>query len=189
MNSESGLLRALAKFLSAENVRYAVIGGLAVSAHGEPRFTADVDVNIILEKGGLGLFMRKAAGYGFRPASAAALRIADKTGVVLMKHARAADRVRIEFIIAENPPEYAAIKRARPKKMGFVKLRVITAEDLLIHKLASVRAKDSDDVMGILRRQGKRLDLKYIRSWLKRIDKANKGCRLNARFDRLLLNT
>lgn len=188
MNSVGSVLRALAIFLAGQRIKYAVLGGFAVSVHGEPRFTADVDINIILEKNHLGRFIESGGKYGFRPAFPTALKIAEKTGVVLMKCVKSPSPVTIEFIVAENPLEYAAIKRARMQKIGPAKLKVITAEDLLIHKLASSRAKDREDVGGILARQTKRLDLKYIRDWLKRIDKANKT-HINTKFNKLLFKT
>lgn len=44
MNSVIRSLRELAAFLDEIDVRYALIGGLAVSVHSEPRFTSDVDL-------------------------------------------------------------------------------------------------------------------------------------------------
>lgn len=42
-------LRDLAAFLSEIDVSYALIGGLAVSVHSEPRFTADVDLIVAVK--------------------------------------------------------------------------------------------------------------------------------------------
>lgn len=42
---------------------------------------------------------------------------------------------------------------------------VTTAEDLVLFKLASWRAKDIPDVLAVRRRQGDRLDLPYLRKW------------------------
>ncbi len=44
MNDVIRSLRELAAYLDEIGVRYALIGGLAVSIHSEPRFTSDVDL-------------------------------------------------------------------------------------------------------------------------------------------------
>ncbi|MFA5552884.1 MAG: nucleotidyl transferase AbiEii/AbiGii toxin family protein, partial [Trueperaceae bacterium] len=36
--------------LAAEGVEYALVGGLAMSVHGLPRFTEDIDIFVSLEK-------------------------------------------------------------------------------------------------------------------------------------------
>jgi hypothetical protein len=40
-------MRRLAKRLDAEGITYAVINGMAVTAHGHPRLTLDVDVLVV----------------------------------------------------------------------------------------------------------------------------------------------
>src|SRR5712691_10428593 len=52
--------------LDRHGIEYAVIGAVALTAHGYPRFTADVD--IILTKEGLHVFHRELVGLGYRPA-------------------------------------------------------------------------------------------------------------------------
>lgn len=43
---------------------------------------------------------------------------------------------------------------------------MISAEDLIIHKCVAGRARDIEDVEGVLIRQHEHLDLHWIRSWL-----------------------
>src|SRR2546423_3370008 len=56
----------LGRDLDKHGIEYAVIGAVALTAHGYPRFTADVD--IILTKEGLQAFHRELVGLGYRPA-------------------------------------------------------------------------------------------------------------------------
>jgi hypothetical protein len=45
-------LRAVVAALEARQVRFALVGGLAVSARTEPRFTRDVDIAVAVENDG-----------------------------------------------------------------------------------------------------------------------------------------
>ena len=45
-------------------------------------------------------------------------------------------------------------------------LMVISAEDLVIHKLVAGRPRDREDVQAILRRQGSKLDMGVVERWL-----------------------
>jgi hypothetical protein len=59
-------LRALVKRLDDEQLDYAVIGAMALAAHGYRRFTEDVD--ILLSADGLERFREKLSGLGYLPA-------------------------------------------------------------------------------------------------------------------------
>ena len=60
MNSLDLQLESLVKCLTPEKINYVILGGVALSIYGEPRFTADIDVNVILDKGKIGEFLKKA---------------------------------------------------------------------------------------------------------------------------------
>lgn len=59
-------LRALVKRLNEEDLDYAVIGAMALAAHGYRRFTEDVD--ILLTPEGLTTFRERLSGLGYLPA-------------------------------------------------------------------------------------------------------------------------
>ncbi len=46
-------------------------------------------------------------------------------------------------------------------------IRVCSAEDLIIHKAVAGRPQDIVDIEGVVLRQSKRLDVAYIRRWLR----------------------
>lgn len=174
MNSLEIQLSSLIEYLSEQKIKYIILGGVAVSIYGEPRLTADIDVNIIFNKKRISEFLERARNYNFYPAFPDAENIAKKTGVIPVNFIKGKTTGKFDIIIAENILEYTAIERGRLKKIGPLKLRLISPEDLIIHKIASFRPRDIDDVSGILIRQKGRLDIKYIEQWLKKIDKANK---------------
>jgi len=179
-------LRILVKFLSKEKIRYAILGGVAVAVYGEPRMTADIDVNIILEKMGMIDFLKKAKRYNFYPSIPNAKQIALKNGILPMKLKKGKLNGRIDFIIAENAIEFTSIKRASMKKIGCVRAKFVGLEDLIIHKICSSRSRDLEDLKGILMRQRGKIKAGYVRIWLKKIDSANKGSHLCKLFNGLL---
>ena len=59
-------LQQLAADLNRKNIKYAVIGGIALNQHGYQRFTQDID--ILLTKEGLQSFEDNLVGLGYVPA-------------------------------------------------------------------------------------------------------------------------
>ena len=169
-------LKQLVKLMKAAKVDYAILGGMAVSVYGEPRMTFDIDVTIILDANKLAIdrFLKEARKFGFIPLPPNIKSFIKGTGVMPMRFKKNKVIGRCDFIIAENILEYLCIKRSIPKKIYSTTIKLITAEDLYIHKITSQRPRDIEDAKGIMRRQGRKLDTKYIDYWLKKIAKANK---------------
>jgi hypothetical protein len=53
--------------LNGHRVRYLVVGGLAVAAHGHPRFTADVELVVALDRENALRTIQALGGLGYRP--------------------------------------------------------------------------------------------------------------------------
>ena len=186
MNPLEVQLSKLIKYLSERKIKYIILGGVAVSIYGEPRLTADIDVNIIFDKKKIREFLERAQKYNFYPAFPDTENIAKETGVIPVNFIKGKTTGKFDIIIAENMLEYTAIERGRIKKIGPIRVRLISPEDLIIHKIASSRPRDIEDVNGILIRQKGRLDINYIQRWLKKIDKANKKSQTYKAFKGLL---
>ena len=169
MTSFEGQLKIVVSFLEEFGVEYVLIGGLAVAIHGEPRFTADIDICIKLARNRISSFIKAAAAHGLHPAEPSVEDFAKKTGV-LPFIAEWGPLCMIDFIIAQNPIELSAIRRSQAVESRGLSVRCITAEDLLIHKLASSRAKDHEDAAAIIERQAGAMDYAYIEKWLARIE-------------------
>jgi hypothetical protein len=58
---------AVAKALADAGVRYLVVGGLAVNAHGYVRFTADIDLVVALDVRNIDAAFSALAAIGYRP--------------------------------------------------------------------------------------------------------------------------
>ncbi len=187
MNPLKYQLKQLVSFLEEAKVEYAVLGGIAVCVYSEPRMTQDIDLNIILNMDDLTEFLSQAEKYGFRPALSNINKFVKETGVIPMKFFKNEVMGKFDFIVAQNPIEFAGIKRARFKRILDVKVKIVAAEDLLLHKLLSDRLRDREDARGIILRQGKKLDSEYIAAWLKKIEKVSSGRHLVNEFKKLLL--
>ncbi|PIP20967.1 MAG: hypothetical protein COX40_01950 [Candidatus Omnitrophica bacterium CG23_combo_of_CG06-09_8_20_14_all_40_11] len=174
MNPLEFQLKQLIKLMLNTKTDYAVLGGIAVSIYGEPRLTFDIDVNIIVDINKINDFLKKAKKYGFLPLPSKIEKFIENTGVIPMRFSKDKVMGKCDFIIAQNPLEYSGIKRARFKKINSIKVKLISPEDLIIHKITSERPRDLEDLGGILVRQKNKLDMRYIIFWLKKISGANK---------------
>jgi hypothetical protein len=141
-------LRALAARLSEEDLEYAIIGGMALTAHGYRRFTEDVDILMTPET--LRRFREKFVGLGYAPLFAGASKSFRDTQT----------GVKIEVMTTGDYPG-----DGRPKPVVFPDpaaarieqdaLWVLTLEKLVELKLASGlsaphRLKDLADVQELI---------------------------------------
>lgn len=188
-NIFASAIKNLHRFFTSQHIDYVILGGIAVSVYGEPRFTAEIDVNIIMDKAGLDQFFVTARQFSLFPLAPGAERIARETGVVPLKFIKGDETAKVDVIIAENALEFKAIERGRMRSVGSFKARFVSAEDLILHKLTSPRPRDQEDLERILLRQKSKLDLRYVRRWLKKLDDVDPGLGLSGRFESLLEET
>lgn len=187
MNAFKYQLSQLIRFLKDAELDYAVLGGIAVAVYGEPRMTQDIDLNIILNMDDLTVFIRKSRKYGFRPAFPNISKFVKETGVIPMEFFKKGVAGKFDFIVAQNAIEFTGIKRAGFYNLLGVKIKIVSPEDLLLHKLLSDRPRDREDARGIILRQGNKLDSEYVLAWLKKIDKVTSGRHLVKEFKKFLL--
>jgi hypothetical protein len=141
-------LRALVKRLDDEGLDYAVIGAMALAAHGYRRFTEDVD--ILLSAAGLTRFREKLEGLGYLPA----FRDARKT----FRDTRTG--VQVEVMTAgefpgDGKPKAVVFPEPVDARVNKDALWVIGLEKLIELKLASGlsaphRLKDLADVQELI---------------------------------------
>jgi len=160
------LLRAaaeVARFLEAQGVPYAVIGGLALQRWGEPRMTRDVDITVLVAPKRMEPFV-DAVLSRFSPRVPDAREFALRHRVLLIQTQQG---IPIDLSLGIPGYEEEALKRAVLIDFPEVgRLRLIGPEDLIIHKCVAGRPRDMEDVEGILIRQRLQLDLELVRNWL-----------------------
>jgi hypothetical protein len=153
-------LRALCDGLHALNVPWMIIGGVAVIAHGVPRFTADVDATVSAPQEPLERVFDVFAQNGIVPRIADALAFARDRQVVLLRHEPSG--VDLDVSLAWLPFELDAIGRSEVIDYAGVSIRVPRPDDLVIYKLVAARPRDLDDVERLLLLHGPSLDVGRI---------------------------
>ena len=149
----------IAKELTASDVRFLVVGGLAMQAHGFDRVTYDVDLVVQLDAGNIQKAFAALERAGYRPAvpvgveqfSDAGQRadlIRDKGMVVLNFWSEAYRETRLDVFVAE-PFDFDAEYDAALTDESFpgLALRFPRAETLLAMKRLANRAKDQNDIL------------------------------------------
>lgn len=163
MNLQLEAAWKLHQVLEGAGIRYVIIGGLAVQHWGEPRLTRDVDATVLVTPGHESGAMDVLLG-AFQPRRADAREFAMAHRVLLL-HAPGLCDLDVSFGLPGYEDEVAG--RASELDIGEARrVRICSAEDLIIHKAIAGRPKDVADVTGIVHRQRGRLDIEYIRGWL-----------------------
>ncbi|MFZ1475357.1 MAG: hypothetical protein WBE17_10665, partial [Anaerolineae bacterium] len=158
-----------------------VIGGLAVSAWGEPRLTRDADLKVLARRDERGRILELVSD--FTPLHADPDEAFRRHGIAFFQDPAG---TRVDVMLAETTFDETAIGRARVMELkpGLV-VRVCSPEDLIVYKMVSLRTKDRVDVEGIIKRQGNRLDDRYVENWLHLFEQALDDSTLVAEYRRL----
>ncbi len=151
-------LEAIMRNLNAAHVRYLVVGGLAVAAHGYGRVTFDLDLVVQLQPDNVERALKALAALGYGPLvpvpagdfANAAIReawIRDKGMVVFQLHSDRHPETRIDLFVAEPfdfDQEYdnSLIGEILPD----LPTRFVRIETLIRMKEATGREKDREDV-------------------------------------------
>jgi hypothetical protein len=159
--------------LDAAKVEYMLMGGWAVQVWGRPRPTFDVDLTLMIADPDLSAFLARLDARGFIVEESFLRGFQDELkGLrkVQVAWLEVPDPVRVElFLVRSNYQEMAFSRRLRLAMFGR-EVYVISAEDLILHKLLAARHKDLAAIEDILDVQlPDHLDLEYLRSWAARL--------------------
>jgi hypothetical protein len=165
VNELEAALTDITGFLADAGVPYMVIGGYANLHWGRPRLTQDLDVTVRLAEHDWPAFVeRLSRRYTVLPPEP--LAFLRDTRVLPIS---TPTQVRVDLIMAGLPYEEQAMARARDVVVAGRAVRVCAPEDLVLHKLASERPRDHEDVEGVILRQAKALDRDYLDPWVERL--------------------
>ena len=169
------------EFMTSQQIPYMIIGGMALQYWGEPRFTRDVDITILIPWKQEKKLLEKICST-FLPRMTGALEFAVQHRVCLVKSSEGCD---IDISMGIPGYEESAMERAVDFPVGrdqFIK--ICSAEDLIIHKAVAGRPQDEADIESIVIRQGKKLDVRYIRQWLRQFSSLLETEEVLERFER-----
>jgi hypothetical protein len=150
-------LRKIAERLESVGVPYAIAGGMALQAHGFRRLTVDVD--ILVNRDGLGVIHAKLEGLGYVPPFSGSKNLRD-----------AEHGVRIEFLITgefpgDGKPKPVAFPEPNDAGVAIDGIRFLSLSKLVELKLASGmtggvhRMKDFADVVALI--EARRLSAEF----------------------------
>jgi predicted nucleotidyltransferase len=157
-------IESLQRMLLQYNDRGVIIGGIAVSLLGKPRFTADVDALFLLSTQDIPQFLEIARAENIIPRIQNAEEFARKSRVLLLKHLPTETNIDISLGIL--PFEEEVVERGNTITFANLSARLPTPEDLIILKAVAHRPKDLDDIR-VVAQNFPNLDIQRIEQWVK----------------------
>jgi predicted nucleotidyltransferase len=174
--------KKIVKFLNSGGYNYIIIGGIAASTIGEPRVTADVDVDIEINKEDVPDFLNKAKKAGFKVPLKKCIESVKRMGVFQISFGD----YHIDFIIASTELEKEVFERAKTLKLYGIKAFFPSSEDLILLKIIPGRDKDLLDVKSIILRHKGKLDTRYLKTWARKLCDEAEDMRIWNVLDKLL---
>lgn len=166
MNQEEVLLSVI-KTLNRLDLPYFLTGAYAVSIHGEPRATHDIDLQIHLSAQNIETVYNNFKDEFYISKEGIQDALKHKTMFNLIHQE---SQTKIDFWIPlDNEYDRERFRRRRKIMIAGVKTFVLSPEDTILTKLdwykKSKVEKHLGDALGILKVQGRELDLSYIETW------------------------
>ena len=150
-------VEAILRSLNDAEVRYLIVGGLAVVAHGYVRATMDIDIVLGLEESNARHAMEALTAIGYRPlAPVDALDFAnpelrrtwhtEKNMIVFQMRHPDRDSTRLDIFVEEPFPFSDELAKAKWETVAGIRAPVLRLERLLQMKRESGRPQDLADV-------------------------------------------
>jgi hypothetical protein len=149
-NPLSPALESVCQLLQQEDVYGMIIGGLAASLLGRPRFTNDIDLIILDLDDRIPEFVGKLKNFGFEPRISDIEKFAIESRVLLLRHTESG--INIDISMGVLPFEREAVARRRVESAYGLEILLPTPEDLIIFKSISQRPIDIEDIKAIVAR-------------------------------------
>jgi len=127
----------------AHDVRFLVVGGYAVAAHGHPRFTKDIDVWVWIDHGNAERLVEALRDFGFGSLGLTPADFVAENIVVQLGH----PPKRIDLLTSVDGVDFAPCWERRVQiQVGGQLVPFISINDLIANKKASGRPQDVADV-------------------------------------------
>lgn len=178
-----GALSAVTAALDAAGIPGVVVGGVAASLLGRPRFTRDIDALVDLDEARWPALLAAARGAGIVPRIEDPLEFARRSRVLLLRHD--ASQIDVDIILGGLPFESAAVKAGQLHPLGNFAVRLPRVEDLMIMKAVAQRPQDLLDLEGLLETHPG-ADLAAVRHWVREFSTAAAMPSLLVEFEQLV---
>jgi predicted nucleotidyltransferase len=175
----SELIRSLQNVTEAFDrlsIPYAVMGGLAVRAHGIPRPTYDVDFAIATDRDDLPRLFDELEEMGYTVPEMYRGGWVDQVAempLIKFNLMIGGNAIAVDVFLAETAFLQSAIQRRSRAEIDGVVVDVISPEDLILLKVIARRPRDIGDITDVRFVQGD-LDETYLREWAGRLQIADR---------------
>jgi Nucleotidyl transferase of unknown function (DUF2204) len=157
-------LADLGKWLRGIPTKSVIVGGVAVSFLGRPRFTQDIDALVILPESTWERALTTAPDYGIVARIEDALTFAQRSRVLLLRHV--ASSIDIDVILGGLSFEQSSVDNAVFHRIGGLDIPLPRVEDLLTMKAVAHRPQDMQDVQTLLEANSN-VDVESVRRWVR----------------------
>ncbi len=167
------LLRFAVEALHHLRLRYLVTGSIATVLYGEPRFTNDIDLVVILGADRIQDLCRSFPQPEFYVSPESVRQAVERRGQFNIIHP--ASGLKLDIMVpAETPFNRERFERARQVRLlPDLDVSVAAPEDVIIKKMEYYLAGGSDkhlrDIAGILKVSPDQVDRTYIAEWSERL--------------------
>ncbi|HZO15012.1 MAG TPA: DUF6036 family nucleotidyltransferase [Polyangiaceae bacterium] len=167
-SAASSTLADVARALESLGVRWYLFGAQAAIHYGSPRVTADVDVTVELAAVTPATLVASLRAVGIEPRFEFDEVFVARARVLPMIHV--ASGMGVDVVVAGPGPEEEFLERARQIRFEGVTIPIASPNDIVVMKMLAGRAKDLEDVVGILRATPEDLDVGEIRALLAELE-------------------
>lgn len=148
--------------LEKSQVRYLLVGGLAMNLHGVPRMTMDVDIVLAMDHGNVRAFVDMAKEMGLYPVAPIALESLfdpsllrkwkqEKGMIAFALKGRDAGAPTVDVLI-DAPVDFEnAMQRADIRLLQNIRIPLASIDDLIRLKSGTGRAQDEADIQHLQR--------------------------------------
>lgn len=165
-------LRDLIQLFGELEIPYALMGGMAVSVHGIPRPTHDLDFTISIDRHRLPEFYAAVEQCGYSVPEVYGTGWVDQVADMPLVRVRQwvdGKVIDIDLFLSESAFQESLLSRRKEFLVEGNLAWVVTPEDLILLKLIAGRPRDMGDIQDILMAQGQ-LDGEYLKVWAKRLE-------------------
>ncbi len=149
-NPLSPALQSVCQLLQQKDVQGMIIGGLAASLLGRPRFTNDIDLIILDLDDRIPEFIQKLKNFGIEPRISDVEKFAVESRMLLLRHIESG--INIDISMGVLPFERQAVQRRHVETAYGLEIVLPAPEDLIVFKSISQRPVDIEDIKAIVAR-------------------------------------
>jgi len=143
--------------LESANIRYMLVGGLAMNLYGVPRSTMDVDIVLAMDQDNLRAFLDMAKQMNMQPVAPVSMEdlldpvvrkswVKDKNMIAFGLRPPDPSAPTVDVLIDPPLDINVALKRMKSQNIGNCRVYLASLEDLIVLKEKTGRAQDRADI-------------------------------------------